>query len=236
MFAAAKAQLNAPAGSVILLQGGTSLDFDLYDSDTSKCDFRQEAFFLYLFGVNEPDCFGLLDLDSGSTLFFTPEVSDESQRWNGTRRPLEYHTQRYGFSETLLTSQLLDTLKSRNVKQLYTLYGQNLDSDAFTRTVPQLDGLSAFANDTAKLHPLLCELRVHKTPMEIEVLRLANLVSSQAHVYVMRHIREGLSEMQLEALYKAWCHFHGGSRHCAYTSDIHALTLADVAVVLVMAA
>ena len=217
VFAAAKAQLGAPAGSVLLLAGGTSVDFDLYDSDVSKCDFRQEAFFLYLFGLNEPDCFGLLDIDREEAILFVPEVTDDSQRWNGTRRPLEYYSDRYGVQATFLNTDLHATMQKRGVKQLYTLFGENLDSGATTRTVPVFDGIKEYAQDTSKLHPLLVELRVLKTPREIEVLRLSNLVSSQAHVYVMRHIQAGMSEMQLEALYKAWCHFHGGSRHCAYT-------------------
>ncbi len=213
----AKAALKAPANSVILLAGGTSSDFDLYDTDVLKCEFRQEAFFLYLFGLNEPDCYGALDLETGESLLFVPPTSDDSQRWNGTRRPLSYHTDRYGVSATYLTDDLITELSRRGTKQLFTLYGENTDSDRFTTTIPKAKGLEAFANDSKQLHPFLSELRVHKTPLEIEVLRLGNLISSQAHVYVMRHIREGLSELQLEALFKSWCAFHGGSRHCAYT-------------------
>lgn len=218
MFAAAKGKgLEAPPHSVILLMGGTTTDWDLYDSDVSKADFRQEAYFQYVFGLNEPDCFGILDLDKQESVLFIPETTDDSQRWNGTRRPLSYHTQRYGVTDTLLTDDLAKELTKRGVKQLYTLFGTNLDSGATTRTVPVFPGIESFANDNVKLHPLLTELRVFKTDKEIEVLRLSNLISSQAHVYVMRHIRAGMSEMQLEALYKSWCQFFGGTRHCAYT-------------------
>jgi hypothetical protein len=45
------------------LIGGRSSEFDLYDSDVVKCEFRQEAYFKYVFGINEPDCMGLLDLE-----------------------------------------------------------------------------------------------------------------------------------------------------------------------------
>jgi Xaa-Pro dipeptidase len=216
VFAAAQ-ELGAPAHSVILLSGGTTADWDLYDSDVCKADFRQEAYFQYVFGVNEPDLVGVLDLDTQETLLFIPETTEDSQRWNGTRRPLSYHTERYGVSETFLTDDLDAVLAKRGVKQLFTLFGKNLDSGNVTSTVPKFVGMEKYANDNVKLHPLLTELRVFKTDREIEVLRLSNLISSQAHVYVMRHIHSGLSELQLEALYKSWCQFHGGSRHCAYT-------------------
>lgn len=178
---------------------------------------RLQAFFLYLFGLNEPDCFGLLDLATEESLLFVPETTDDSERWNGTRRPLRYHTQRYGVTATELTNDLDKTLQARGVKVIHTLAGTNLDSGSAVKTAPVFPGIEAYKNDTSALYLLLAELRATKTPREIEVLRLGNLISSQAHVYVMRHIRSGLSEMQLEALYKSWCHFHGGSRHCAYT-------------------
>lgn len=223
VFAAAKAKLNAPANSVILLMGGQTEDWDLYDTDVCKADFRQEAFFQYVFGVNEPDLFGLLDLDTQESILFVPETTDDSQRWNGTRRPLSYHTERYGVTETLLTKDLDATLQKRGVKSLFTLWGQNLDSDLYTKTAPKFVGMDKYAEEKKSLHPMLVELRVFKTEKEIEVLRLSNLISSQAHVFVMRHIHAGLSEMQLEALYKSWCQFHGGTRHCAYTvSEAHA--------------
>jgi Xaa-Pro dipeptidase len=217
IFAAAKAKLPATPNSVILLAGGTEADFELYDTDVLKTEFRQEAFFRYVFGVNEPDCFGALDLSTGESLLFIPPVSDDSERWNGTRRPFDYHTARYGVSATYSTEELHKMLLSRGVKNLFTLYGLNLDSGNHTRTIPKFQGMESYTNDNTALYPVLSELRVFKTPKEVEVLRLANLISSQAHVYVMRHIRPGMSEMQLEALYKAWCAFHGGSRHCAYT-------------------
>lgn len=48
-------------------------------------------------------------------------------------------------------------------------------------------------------------------------MRIGNLISSQAHVYVMRHVKAGMVELQCEALFKAWCAYFGASRHCAYT-------------------
>lgn len=67
------------------------------------------------------------------------------------------------------------------------------------------------------LHPVLTELRVHKTPLEIAHLRRACVMSAKAHVYVMRHIKPGMSELQCEMLYKAWAGYFGAARHMAYT-------------------
>lgn len=50
------------AGAVVLLAGGTSAQWEFYDSDTDADTFRQEAYFRYLFAINEPDCFGAIDV------------------------------------------------------------------------------------------------------------------------------------------------------------------------------
>src|SRR4051794_31712877 len=83
-----------------LRAGGSSEDFELYDTDTDKCVFRQESFFRYLFTINEPgtstaheltlswhrvdnvrivDCYGVIDLDTKESLLFVPAVPDDAE-------------------------------------------------------------------------------------------------------------------------------------------------------------
>ena len=59
--------------------------------------------------------------------------------------------------------------------------------------------------------------RVIKTELEIAVLRYANEVSSLAHKEVMRAIRPGMTEFELESLFQHYCYAKGGCRHVAYT-------------------
>ena len=201
----------------IVLQGGTSAAFELYDSDTDKCEFRQEMFYRYLFGLNEPDCYGLIDLNTGESVLYVPEVSDDSERWNGERRPLSFYTERYGVHDTQYTSALHSSLQQRQLTTLYVLFGTNLDSGLTTKTVPVFDGIDAYTVERTMLHPLLTELRVFKGEKEVELMRLGNAITSQAHTYVMRHIKAGMTEVHLEALFKSYCQFFGGCRHMAYT-------------------
>ena len=217
VLSASRSAFPSTSGAAILLMGGRSADFELYDSDSDKCEFRQEMFFRYVFGLNEPDCFGAIDLERGESLLFVPEVSDDSQRWNGERRPLSFYSERYAVQSTHLTTELHSTLQARGLHTLYVLHGVNLDSDLETKTTAEFPELRKYTVNATHLHPLLSELRVFKTLREQQVMRLGNAISSQAHVYVMRHIKAGMTEVHLEGLFKAYCYYFGGARHMAYT-------------------
>ena len=56
-----------------------------------------------------------------------------------------------------------------------------------------------FLNVRNKKTIVLYFRRVHKTDMEVEVLRFANKVSSDAHKEVMRQAKPGMYEYQAEA-------------------------------------
>jgi Xaa-Pro aminopeptidase len=48
-----------------------------------------------------------------------------------------------------------------------------------------VQGMEMFNTDLELLHPVLSECRVHKSKLELDVLRYANNVSSEAHVQVL---------------------------------------------------
>jgi len=203
--------------AAIILKGGMESQFSLYDSDTDHCTFRQEAFFRYLFGINEPDCYGILDLERKESVLFVPRVLDDWQRWHGAALPLDYYTKRYGVTTTRYVDELHTVLQERGLELLYVLRGVNSDSGLPTATVVDFAEVGQYKVDEKHLHPMLCEMRVFKTKREIEYMRVCNVVSCQAHVYVMRHIKAGMTELQCEALFKAWTCYFGAARHMAYT-------------------
>eukprot|EP00873_Tetraselmis_striata_P015847 jgi/Tetstr1/436111/TSEL_024958.t1 len=81
----------------------------------------------------------------------------------------------------------------------------------------QFEGMDAFEVETACLHFVLTECRVHKTGMEIQALRYANEIASEGHVAMMRGCTARMMEYQLEAAFLHHCYAHGGCRHAPYT-------------------
>ncbi|KAL8454923.1 hypothetical protein Emag_001289 [Eimeria magna] len=208
----------AVEGSVALLEGGTSEEWMLYSSDCNKAPFRQEAFFHYLIGVNEPDLFAALVLYSGEVLLFTPRVSPDALRFMGPPRDPDFYRNRYSVTDVIEVDRVEDVeseLKRRGVRTLHVLRGVNSDSGRSIQPPKALSSLSSFNVDDSVLFEILTHCRVHKTPLEVEHLAAACLCSSQGHCYVARHMRPQMVEGQGEALFKAYVGFAGGARHVA---------------------
>eukprot|EP00457_Paulinella_chromatophora_P002072 gb/GEZN01002076.1/.p1 GENE.gb/GEZN01002076.1/~~gb/GEZN01002076.1/.p1 ORF type:complete len:740 (-),score=105.13 gb/GEZN01002076.1/:390-2609(-) len=219
IFKSAKSNLGEHIDkAAIVIQGGDGKQFNLYDSDCDKCVFRQEAFFHYVFGLVLPDAIGVLDLMRNEALLFVPPQDEESQRWLGIRKPMAWYTQRYLVDYTFETSEISRKLKERGIGYLHTLNGTNSDSGLSTAIPVNFKGLGDFGNVQDHLYNYLSELRVIKTPMELELMRVATKISSMAHVYVMRHIQPNMNERHLEAMFKGFTSYYGGSRHLAYTA------------------
>lgn len=100
---------------------------------------------------------------------------------------------------------------------LLTLKGMNTDSNLETIEAC-FKGIDQFKVNNTVLHDHMAELRVFKTPEEIEIMRYTNKISSEAHIEVMRSIRPGMTEYQLESIFRHYCYYNGGARHVAYTS------------------
>eukprot|EP00112_Aurelia_sp_Birch-Aquarium-sp1_P008875 Seg199.10 transcript_id=Seg199.10/GoldUCD/mRNA.D3Y31 product="Xaa-Pro dipeptidase" protein_id=Seg199.10/GoldUCD/D3Y31 len=200
-------------GSIVVLEGGE--DKTRYSSDTGIV-FRQESYFHWMFGVKEPDCFGALDVDSGKSMLFIPRLPEEYVVWMGKIHPREHFKKLYEVDEVYYTDEIAKVLEGKKPSKLLTLRGQNTDSGLTTKEAA-FDGISNFVVDNKILFPEITECRVIKTPEELRVLRYTNKISSEAHKEVMRRIKPGMKEYQLESIFYHYVYARGGCRHLSYT-------------------
>ncbi|KAL5466817.1 hypothetical protein EMCRGX_G030968 [Ephydatia muelleri] len=204
-----------PRGTVVLLQGGEQLQRNCTDTDLL---FRQESYFHWTFGVTEADCSGAVEVDTARSILFIPRLPAEYATWMGQIRPCEHFVEKYQVHAVHYVDEIAPVLEQLNPAMLLTLYGRNTDSGSHSREAV-FDGIERFReriNNTI-LHPEIVECRVIKTPMEVEILRYTNRISSLAHVKVMRAIRPGIKEYEMESLFQHTCYSEGGCRHTSYT-------------------
>ncbi|WAR13342.1 PEPD-like protein [Mya arenaria] len=201
-----------PKGAIVVLQGGES--FTRHCSDHEPV-FRQESYFHWMFGVEESDFYGALEVDTGKAILFPPLLPDEYAVWMGKLLTEEDFRVRYEVDECHFQTKISDVLKAKSPSMLLTLHGLNTDSSKHSREAA-FDGISEFTVNNELLHPEIAD-RVFKSDLELEVLRYTNRISSEAHKSVMRNVRPGMFEYQLESLFHHYCYFQGGLRNLSYT-------------------
>ncbi|CAH0727092.1 unnamed protein product, partial [Brenthis ino] len=201
------------SGQIVVLQGGESINH--YDTDVEYV-FRQEAYFTWLCGVREPGCYFALDVKTRKSHLFVPRLPEEYEVWMGKLLSCSEFQKIYGVDDVHYVDEIRDILKSLNPETLLTLSGPNTDS-GLTAKEAVFAGIDEFKVDNETLFPIIAELRVIKTPEEIEVMRYVCKVSSDAHKQVMLYTRPGLIEYQCESVFLDHCYRVGGCRHVSYT-------------------
>jgi Xaa-Pro dipeptidase len=203
---------DAAARGVVLLEGGQTQC--RYDTDTEEL-FKQESFFKWAFGVKEPGFLGAIEVATGKSWLFMPRLPAEWAVWMGRIHPPEHFKALYEVDEVRYSDEIATMLAAVRPKPLLLLKGKNTDSGSWARPA-RFEGIERFEPDMALLHPEIVECRVIKTADEIELLRHVNAVTSAAHVEVMKRIRPGMTEYQLEAIFLHEIYAKGGCRFTAY--------------------
>ncbi|XP_021925498.1 xaa-Pro dipeptidase isoform X3 [Zootermopsis nevadensis] len=204
---------SVPENAFILLQGGESLS--LYDTDVEYV-FRQEPYFHWMFGVKEPDFYGVVEVSTAKTMLFMPRLPEDFAIWIGRLLSKDEFKKMYSVDEVHYVDDIATVLKKCNPSVLLTLTGMNTDSGLTVREAA-FDGINEFTVDNKLLHPEIAECRVIKSDLELEVLRYVNKISSDAHIHVMRTIRSGMMEYQAEATFLNYIYVVGGCRYHSYT-------------------
>lgn len=210
-------ETSRPLHGFVLLQGGE--EKTRYCTDHIEL-FRQESYFAYLFGVVEPGFYGAIDVATGKSVLFAPRLPADYAVWLGEIKPLSHFQERYMVSMVYYTDEIVGVLHelTKGVEKplLFLLHGLNTDSNNFSKPA-EFEGIENFETDLTTLHPILTECRVLKSELELAIIQFANDISSEAHIQVMRNIRVGMKEYQLESIFLHHTYMYGGCRHCSYT-------------------
>ncbi|KAJ8117241.1 hypothetical protein ONZ43_g4259 [Nemania bipapillata] len=184
---------------VIYLPGQWDVNWE--DSDQGP-PFRQRRYFYYLTGVNFPGCSVTYDIEADKLTLWVPYTPPATILWFGNTPSPEQCLARSDVHDVRYTSLLSEYLTSRlaKVKTLYVLRSSQMPKfTEFDSLKPRL------YIDTTSLQPVMDEARMVKCDYEIDMIRKANAVSSEAHKEVAR-LMYGLSnECQLEAAFVSSC-------------------------------
>lgn len=163
----------------------------------------------------------LLDFDLGDdddkSVLLMPRLPQEYAVWMGAIKSKEHFLEVYETDRVEYVDDLAQVLEAFAPEKVFVLKGTNSDSGNGFKP-PTHEALAKYAEitDFERLYREMSECRVFKSEKELDVMRYICKVSSDAHVHVMKNVRPGMMEYQLESLFEHYCYFHGGCRHVAY--------------------
>ena len=174
--------------------------------------FRQDSNFQYLTGFDEPESFLVLAPNKAGVsgyrmVLFVQPRDPEMELWEGERYGIEGAQKVFGADEAYSIHDLDKRLPGLldGCEKLYFRVGRNPDQDR--RVVAALEAHRASQGRTGRaLLPLedsnqaISELRLFKTPDEVELMRKACRISALAHQTAMKETRPGMNEREVEAL------------------------------------
>jgi Xaa-Pro dipeptidase len=196
-----------------LFQGGSNVN--IYDTDCEYL-FRQESTFQYLFGVNEPDFYGGMNIESGESYLFIPRLDPSYAVWQGHIKTTEEYKDIYQVNHVYYTDEITTTLQNINCQELFVMSGTNRISGSTLKEV-NFNGIELFKLNQDILYNIVCDCRAIKSEKELNLLRFVNKISVEAHTYVMQQVKNCSKEKDLEAEFLYYIERMYGCRYVSYT-------------------
>ena len=170
--------------------------------------FRQDSYFWYLTGFNEPNAALLLlktEQAEKAIIFLRPR-DPLLETWNGRRLGVERAPQQLNVNEAYSIEEFVTVLPKilKNLTALYYVpeihtWGDKLVAESAVNFSEILDW-----------RPMLSEMRLIKSPNEIRLMQQAGQITALGHIKAMQTTRPNRFEYEIESDI-----LHEFNRHCA---------------------
>ena len=170
--------------------------------------FRQDSYFWYLTGFNEPNAALLLlkTEQAEKTIIFLRPRDPLLETWNGRRLGVERAPQQLNVNEAYSIEEFATVLPKilKNLTALYHVpeihtWGDKLVTESAVSFSEILDW-----------RPMLSEMRLIKSPNEIRLMQQAGQITALGHIKAMQTTRPNRFEYEIESDI-----LHEFNRHCA---------------------
>ena len=190
--------------AIAIIQGGRLAQ----RSNDTEYRFRQDSDFWYLTGFDHPDATAVIrNTENGPSFSLFVQPRDRAAEiWTGYRPGIEGAVEEYGADEAYESSQLLEALDEilEATDHLYHVFGRNSELDRKlldvqeTLRVQSRRGVEP-AREILDPRSILHEMRLFKTPDEIEIMRQAADITREAHQEAATRLKAGRFEYEIEA-------------------------------------
>jgi Xaa-Pro aminopeptidase len=170
-------------------------------------EYRQDSDFFYLTGFDEPESVLVLDTQDRKTTLFVRPRDREREVWDGRRAGVDGVMADYGADQAFVVAELDEKLPAllQDHRRLHYRLGRDRRFD--DRVLAAIDRVRARQRTGVQppseiVDPglILHEMRLRKSPDEVETMRAAMRITGEAHVLAMGRTRPGMHEYEVEAL------------------------------------
>ncbi|HEX4997190.1 MAG TPA: aminopeptidase P N-terminal domain-containing protein [Terriglobia bacterium] len=197
------------------------------NADT-QYEFRQDSDFYFLTGFDEPDAVAVFNPAHPSEQFvlFVRPRDREMEIWNGRRAGVEGAVAEYGADTAYPIEELDAKLREYALDRSRVIYrlGNTQHDARVTRLMtemrsPRVRGGFVTPVGLEDPGPVLHELRLRRSPAELERQRRACAISRDAHIEAMRYAQPGQYEYEVQAALEFVFRKEGSPRN-AYPSIV----------------
>lgn len=197
IYAKRRNQLKKKMGSGLVLFPGSEEPAMNYPANTYT--FRQDSSFLYYFGLDMPDVFGLIDVDNNEEIIFGNDCTVDDVVWMGPQKTIKQKAELTGVKKTLPSDKLEETLLTaiRAGRRIHFLpqYRWKIIFDLANLLGISPGSINKYSSE--KLIKNVIEQRSIKSKDEIAETEFALEIAYQMHTYAMRMTRPGICEREI---------------------------------------
>ena len=121
-----------PKNAVGFFKGASEVP--IYNSDVCYPEY-QEAYFYYLFGAPEMDCYGVIDFAAEKSILFAPKLDNFYKIWMTTLSIDEWRVRYPLIDEIHYTDEIEAYFAERKPETIFLNKGVNSDSGLTTQSV-----------------------------------------------------------------------------------------------------
>lgn len=165
--------------------------------------YRADSNLLLFFSQPEPESVAAFDPAEGTVTLFLPPRTVETATWEGPRASLEEVREREGVDRVLPLDALRE--EAARLASGRPLQALAVADPAATALARELTGLDLAQEEPERIGPAalvdaLAELRLCKTPSELEAVRHAAAITAGGFAEVLAATRPGATEQELAGL------------------------------------
>jgi Xaa-Pro aminopeptidase len=187
---------NQMVSGILLFPGNSESPMSYPDN---AYPFRQNSNFLYFTGIDHPDLFFLIDIDSKKSILFGDELTVDDIIWTGPQKSLSDQAAEVGIQEVKPLSDISGFLSSALAKKHEVHFLPPYRAQTML-LLENLLGIKAEQQKEAasnKLIHAVIALRSVKGPEEIEDLQKASAIGYAMHYAAMKRAVDGASEREI---------------------------------------